>query len=158
MLLPAGAYAGNLQRSTVVARPLHAARQCVDEVRRSGAAAGMTVYDTAASRTNHPYNFYLREFEPWLRTDAPDRSELRRRLNEPGQQTPVITTRSDYVDAALPVVNAADPIDGQRAPLVGFSADPDLVVLLPEPYAKCAVAAARAGATPIGFVAPLRPS
>jgi 4-amino-4-deoxy-L-arabinose transferase-like glycosyltransferase len=154
-ILPASAYAHSLRRSTVIDRPLHAARQCVDQVRRSGAAVGVTVYDTAASRTNHPYNFYLRDFEPWLRADAPDPGELRRRLSEPGHQTPVITTRADYVDAALPIVDAAE---GQHAPLVGFSADPDLIVLLPASYAECAATAARAGGRPVGFIAPRSPS
>lgn len=156
MILPVAAYSKTLERSIIVDRPLHVARDCLLDVRRSGEAVGHTVYDTATSSTNHPYNFYFRGFEPWTRSDEPDRSELRRRLIQPGGESPVITTDAGYVDAALAVVSSEN--GGSRLPLVGIRADHDLIVLLPGPYARCAPRAARAGGAPVGFVVKQTPS
>ena len=86
----------------------------------------------------------------WVRVDGPDPIELRRRLLEPGQQTPVLISYDDYMRTAEAVKNAGIGSDA-TTPLVGFSADQGLVLLLPGPYAACAAEAARAGATPVGF-------
>lgn len=157
LILPLAIYPTKLERAATIDRPLHAARDCFRDVRRSGAAVGNTIYNAAASVTPHPYNYYLREFGPWLRADEPDWRELRRRLLEPGSQTPVVISYDDYMRTAAALKDAATG-QGGTAPLTGFSADQGLVVLLPGPYAPCAAHAMRAGATPVGFRTYWRPS
>ncbi len=143
LALPVASYPRTLERARSIDRPLRAASDCMLDLRRSGARVGETVYGTAAL-IPHSYNFYLRRFEPWLRANEPEPSELRHRLLEPGHQTPVIVTQDDYI-------RVAGGGFGMSAPLIGFSADPGLVVLLPGPYAECALPAARAGAAALGF-------
>lgn len=149
VLLPIDRYPDTWTRAFAVDRPLRAARDCVLEVRRSG-AAGQTVYNAAPALTYHTYNYYLRGFEPWERVERPDRDHLRRRLLEPGQQSPVLISESDYLDVGLPVVEHAD----RALMLSAFRADPGLMVLLPGPYARCGAPAVQAGARPATWVAP----
>jgi 4-amino-4-deoxy-L-arabinose transferase-like glycosyltransferase len=160
MALPVSTYPSKLERTESIHRPLHAARDCLRAVRDSGAAVGTTVYGAASSLTHHGYNYYLREFEPWMRVAVPDAAELRRRLVEPGQQSPVILLQADYLHMALAIATDGIPrTSGTSVPaggLVGFTADPGLVVLLPGPYAECAAPAVRAGARAIGFAADRR--
>ncbi|MGH9373880.1 MAG: ArnT family glycosyltransferase, partial [Vicinamibacterales bacterium] len=157
VLLPSAMYPRMLERAAIVDRPLHAARDCIIDVRKSGAAVGKTVYNAAPSLTYHSYNYYLRAFEPWVRIDKPEPTELRRRILEPGHQTPVIISSGDYARVALPITEDR-AASGHGPPLVGFSADPGLVILLPGPYAPCAADAARAGARPLGFAPEWEPS
>jgi 4-amino-4-deoxy-L-arabinose transferase-like glycosyltransferase len=146
IILPITAYQHSLERTATIDRPLRAARDCLVDVRQSGAAVAHTVYNAAPAMTYHSYNYYLRDFEPWVRANTPDPSELRRRLIEPGAQSPVLISELDYVRVALPVADR----DGERVDLVGFSADPGLVALMPGAFARCASAAVEAGARPVG--------
>jgi 4-amino-4-deoxy-L-arabinose transferase-like glycosyltransferase len=147
MIMPLTAYQDGLKRTTTIDRPLRAARDCLVDVRRSGAAVAHTVYNAAPAMTYHSYNYYLRDFEPWVRTSTPDPSELRRRLVEAGAQSPVLISELDYIRVALPAIDQ----DAGRINLVGFSADPGLVALMPGAFARCAPAAVEAGAKPVGF-------
>jgi hypothetical protein len=114
-------------------------RDCVLDVRRSGAAVEHSVYDTAPALSYHTYNYYLRAFEPWVRVERPDPSELRRRLLEPADESPVLISDPDYLGIAL-------PLQEQSGRLVNaFRADPGLVILLPGRYGACLAPAVRAG-------------
>lgn len=142
VMLPVAAYPATLKRASVVDHPLRAARDCVLDVRRSRAAVDLTVYNAAPAMTYHSYNYYLRALEPWVRVERPDPTELRRRLLEPGRQSPVLITQADYLSTAVPIMeHSAQPLD-----LTGFRADPGLVVLLPGPYGACVAPAVQAGA------------
>jgi 4-amino-4-deoxy-L-arabinose transferase-like glycosyltransferase len=149
VLLPAAAYQKTLEQAAVIHRPLRAARDCITDVRRSTGESA-TLYNAAPALTYHVYSYYFRDFEPWLRVDRPDPAELHRRLTVPGQQTPVLITDADYRGLALAITEEEIPSDA-GAPLVGFSADAGVVVLLPGPYAACASRAAAAGGKPVGF-------
>jgi 4-amino-4-deoxy-L-arabinose transferase-like glycosyltransferase len=150
-LLPVAAYSKRLEQAAVINRPLRAARDCITGVRRpAGEEAGL--YNAAPALTYHAYSYYFRDLEPWLRVERPDPAELQRRLTLPGHQTPVLISDADYRDLALAITEDEIAADA-GAPLVGFSADAGLVVLLPGPYAVCAHRAAAAGGKPVGFAA-----
>ena len=146
VLLPVAAYPKTLERAAIIDRPLRAARDCITAVRRT-AGEEATVYNAAPLLTYHSYNYYFRDFEPWVRVDRPDPAELHRRLTVPGHQTPVLISDKDY-SLALEMDETAS---GSGTALVGFSADPGVMVLLPGPYAVCAPRAAAAGGKPVGF-------
>ncbi len=150
VLLPIAAYPKRLEEAAVINRPLRAARDCIADVRRS--TGETTIYNAAPALTYHSYNYYFHDFEPWLRVHRPDPAELRRRLTVPGHQTPVLISDADYRDLALAITDGEIAADN-GAPLVGFSADAGLIVLLPGPYAACAARAVDAGGKPVGFAA-----
>jgi hypothetical protein len=148
-ILPVEAYPARLQRIASIDRPLRTVRDCMLPVR--AAAGGVhTVYNAVPALTYHSYNYYFRGFERWVRVDRPDPDQLHERLAVPGRQTPVFLSEADYAELA-----ASEPDEGAQPgsgpPLLGFSADAGIVVLLPGQYAWCAAPAAAAGARPIGF-------
>jgi hypothetical protein len=157
MLLPVAIYPKRLERAAVVDRPLRAARDCMIDVRRSTAGAGDTVYNAVPALTYHSYNYYFHAFEPWVRVERADAADVHRRLTVPGHQTPVLISEVDYLGIALAVTDE-ETASGSGAPLVGFSADAGIIVLLPGPYARCAARAAAAGGRPVGFAAPRGPA
>jgi 4-amino-4-deoxy-L-arabinose transferase-like glycosyltransferase len=148
VLLPVAAYPKRLEQAAIIDRPLRAARDCITDVRRS-TGEGATVYNAAPALTHHSYNYYFRDFEPWVRVDRPNPAELHRRLMVPGHQTPVLISDADYGVALA--ITEEETASGSGTPLVGFSADAGVIVLLPGPYAACAPRAAAAGAKPVGF-------
>ncbi len=150
LILPIAVYSNALKRASIVDRPLRAARDCMIDVLRSRADVGRTVYNTAPSLSYHSYNYYLRAFEPWVRVNGPDPAELRRRLLETGQQSPVLIATPDYAQVQETDGSLARALS-DTSMVSGFSADPGLVVLLPGPYEACAAVAARAGGSVVGF-------
>lgn len=150
MVLPVAIYPKRLERAGIVDRPLSAAGRCATDVRRSAGAGRDTVYNAVPALTYHSYNYYFRAFERWVRVEQADPAELHRRLAVPGQQMPVLISDLDYARIAMSVLDP-DAGWGPGTPLVGFSADPGVVVLLPGPYEPCAARAAAAGGRPLGF-------
>ena len=150
MILPVEVYRATLERIASIDRPLRTARDCMLPVRAS--AGGVhTVYNAVPSLTYHSYNYYFQAFERWVRVDRPDPDELHARLAVPTRQTPVLLSEADYVEFAMPMSDdGANP--GSDPPLLGFSVDQGIVVLLPGQYASCAAPAVAAGARPIGFL------
>ena len=151
--------------------PIRTTRDCALDVAR---AAGLSpgVYH-ASGDVHHAYYYYLRRlgWTPWQGTGA---GELLRRLETPGQQTPVILARADYLrlggrmpagtPAPVALTTGAPPID-PRPPLThglagGILLSDDVVLLFPGPYAACADAVARdaLAATRLVAIPPPAPS
>jgi hypothetical protein len=147
---PIDEYANMSRRALAVDRPLRATRDCMIDVRRSHPRAGEMVYNAAPALTYHTYNYYLRAFEPWVRRRRADPAELRRRLQEPERQSALLVSDADFFRVAAPIANTRRA-SGHELTLLGFRADPGLIVLLPGPYAPCAVLAAQSGGELVGL-------
>jgi 4-amino-4-deoxy-L-arabinose transferase-like glycosyltransferase len=161
-------------RVTTEDHPLRALRDCIvhiqstGDVARNGAAGniaagndatssdatgsgatGKGVYNGAATLAFHSYNYYFGRIGPWPLHEHPDRDELLRRLFVSGRQTPVILSADDY-SRALTMEVAPGRSVGTSVDAV--SADQNLVILTPGPYARCADAAMAAGASAVNVI------
>jgi 4-amino-4-deoxy-L-arabinose transferase-like glycosyltransferase len=129
--------------------PLRTMQTCAREVASIGGLAPGVFH--ASGDLHHAYYFYLRHlgWTPW-HTATP--AELQRRLEMPGQQTPVILGRADYVrlGGRLPASAPAPVATTTGAPPVspdpplteglppGVLLSDDAVLLFPRPYDGCA--------------------
>ena len=151
--------------------PIRTARDCtLDVARAAGLSAG--VYH-ASGDVHHAYYYYLRRlgWTPWHGTGA---GELQQRLETPGQQTPVILARADYLRLGgrvpawtrLPVAltTGAPPVNPSPALSQGLPRgtllSDDVVLLFPGPYDACTDAVARdaLAATRLAAIPPPAPS
>ena len=151
--------------------PIRTARDCALGVAR---AAGLSpgVYH-ASGDVPHAYYYYLRRlgWTPWHGTGA---GELLRMLETPGQQTPVILARADYLrlggripagaPAPVALTTGAPPLDPHPALTHGLAGgmllSDDVVLLFPGPYDACTDAVARdaLAATRLAVIPPPAPS
>lgn len=149
LIAPWSAYWPRADRVATDDHPLRALRDCTVAIQSTGAATGKGVYNGAAGITFHSYNYYFGRIGPWPMHEHPDREELLRRLFTPGRQTPVILSTDDFNRAltleATPGVSIGTSVDA-------VTADMNLVILTPGPYARCADAAMAAGASAVNVI------
>lgn len=165
VLLPAGAlllawflfpvpYPSRINFLLRTDHPIRTARDCALDVAR-GARLSPGIYH-ASGDVHHAYYYYLRRvgWMPWHSAGA---GELQRRLETPGQQTPVILARADYLrlggrvpagtPAPVALTTGAPPVDPRPALTDGLPRgvllSDDVVLLFPQPYDACADAVAR---------------
>jgi len=128
--------------------PLRTMQVCAREAASVGGSQPGVFH--ASGDLHHAYYFYLRHlgWTPW-HTAAP--GELRRRLEEPGQQTPVIIARADYerLGGIIPVSAPPAVASTTGAPALtpnpplteglprGVLLSDDAVLLFPRPYDAC---------------------
>jgi hypothetical protein len=118
------------------------------------------VYNAGNRVVYHSYYYYLRHLGRWRNTERPDTNELRQRLFEPGRQTLVLMSRSDYEalahrHTAAPGLSesVADQSSGQPAleppegtrPSIAVAAEEGIAILLPAPFEVCAARIVAAG-------------
>ncbi len=133
--------------------PLRTLQTCAREAASIGGLAPGVFH--ASGDLHHAYYFYLRHlgWTPW-HTASP--AELHRRLDVPGQQTPVILGRADYerlggrlpasappavaTTTGAPPVNPDPPVAGLPR---GVLLSDDAVLLFPQPYDACVDAVLR---------------
>ncbi len=133
--------------------PIRTARDCALDVAQTGRLPPGVYH--ASGDLHHAYYYYLRRlgWTPWYSAGA---GELQRRLETPGQQTPVILARADYLrlgghvpagaPPAVAFTTGAPPVNpgpalGQGLP-TGMLLYDDVVLLFPGPYGVCADAVA----------------
>jgi len=139
-LLPVAGYRDSLSRIPLEKHPLRAARDCVLEVNRQHGQAGLYV-DVPPDDLTHGVYYHFRRVRPWERAAAPDPAALGRVLGDTARPRPLLVLESTYQafmrepDATHAVRRAPSP------PLRTFP--PNLVLLLPGPYARCVEADAR---------------
>ena len=133
--------------------PIRTTRDCALDAARAGGLARGILH--ASGDLHHAYYYYLRRvgWMPWYSAGA---GELQRRLETPGQQTPVILARADYLrlggrvpagtPAPVALKTGAPPVDPRPALTNGLPRgvllSDDVVLLFPQPYDACADAVA----------------
>jgi len=135
--LPLHAYRESLSRLTLEQHPMRTASGCLARVqsRMAGVARGLYV-DLPDSVISHPLYYYFRRVRPWIRAPSPEPSALGRHLDDPADWRPMLVWDSTYQD----FMNERASAESARPPSPPMVSLPDVVVLLPGPYAACAVA------------------
>ena len=131
---PLPSYADNLRRLKVRNQPLRALADCFREVATPGQPTG--VYAPVSEEAFlHPYFYYLRG-TGWHATEADDQ-RLRAALLSEGESRPVVIDHGRY--AAFRERLGSQPLEAVEIN------QPNVVILLPEPFKICAerMAAAR---------------
>jgi 4-amino-4-deoxy-L-arabinose transferase-like glycosyltransferase len=143
--LPLHAYREALARLTLEQHPMRTATECLDRVqsRMAGVARGLYV-DLPDSVISHPLYYYFRRVRPWIRAQSPEPAAIGRQLDDPAEWRPMLvwdSTYQDFMNARASAVSARPP----SPPMVAF---PDIVLLLPGPYAACAAVTPDAAKAP----------
>jgi 4-amino-4-deoxy-L-arabinose transferase-like glycosyltransferase len=133
--LPLHAYREALSRLTLEQHPMRTATECLDRVqsRMAGVARGLYV-DLPDAVISHPLYYYFRRIRPWTRARSAQPAAIGRQLDDPAEWRPMLvwdSTYQDFMNARVSAVSARPP----SPPMVVF---PDVVLLLPGPYAACA--------------------
>jgi hypothetical protein len=139
--LPLHAYRESLSRLTVERHPMRTAADCLTRVQSqvSGVAPGLYVDFPESVVAIHPLYYYFRRVRPWTRAQSPDPAAIRRNLDDPAAWRPMLVWDSTYQD----FMKARASAESGRPPSPPMVALPDVVLLLPGPYAACAVAKPR---------------
>lgn len=98
--LPLTTYVEKVRKLSTVQRPFSALRDCIEERIAPGATERRGVLVSDPLLLTHAYYYYLRTTGPW--DEGLDRlhHEARRRLSEPGHETPVILSLQQLEDLA----------------------------------------------------------
>lgn len=159
----APAYEGVVDRLRRPDHPLRTVRDCALEVQRANPGVSRRVYNAAHATASHPYFYYLRSLGPWIWADTPADGEIRRRLLDPAQQSPVLVARGDF-DA---VISALGPRDRHPTEVAHVSLDDllesrqtavtgvidrvgEVIVVLPGAYQACVTPVVAAGWHAVG--------
>jgi len=108
----------------------------------AGVAPGLYV-DLPDPVISHPLYYYFRRVRPWTRAQSPDPAAIGRHLNDPAEWRPMLVWDSTYQD----FMNARASAESARPPSPPMVALPDVVLLLPGPYAACAAVTPAAAKT-----------
>jgi hypothetical protein len=131
--MPTQDYRQALQRTGIQAHPKRSTRDCIAAVRRDEQAAGRPVRNMSIylpGRTfNHTYFFYFRTFG-WDRQNTLPDAALKRMLDDPAQQRPVLLPD----DLFVAFQRANDPPGTRRSSAL---VSEGMVIALPGPYSRC---------------------
>ena len=131
-LVPVSVYRGEIARLQIVDHPFRAIRECVTAVEQSGAKVGPGVYGAYVDMPHWTYYYYLWRLNESIITRGFSVRAAERRLWTPGEQTPVIVSRTNYETLVRRAAErGADPMPG------GVSLDEQVGVLLPGPFRAC---------------------
>src|SRR5207247_596647 len=110
--------------------PLRTASECLTGLESHMAPSPGLYVDVPWEYVSHPLNYYFRRVRPWMRASQSDQSVMTRYLNDSAEMRPMLVWDETYRN----FMNA--PVRPPSPPLVAF---PDVVLLLPGPYAACNV-------------------
>jgi 4-amino-4-deoxy-L-arabinose transferase-like glycosyltransferase len=153
LIIPAQAYSGRLSHAMRVDHPIRAVRDCMATVKQSGALAGSGILSVSADIQHYSYYYYLWRLGDWKINREFLAEEAERRLQTPGEQTPVIVSRGEWEtlvrragtwDATFPAPDVGLPVqddpvaDAARNALrSGARFNDEIAVLLPGPFQAC---------------------
>jgi hypothetical protein len=133
--LPLHAYRESLSRLTLEQHPMRTATDCLTRIQSQMPRVPPGLYvDLPDSVISHPLNYYFRRVRPWIRAQSPEPVAIGRHLDEPAEWRPMLVWDSTYQD----FMNARASRESTRPPSPPMVALPDVVLLLPGPYAACA--------------------
>jgi hypothetical protein len=128
--LPLAFYRATWPRLTLEAHPMRTATECVLRVESQMPPAARGLYvDVPGEFISHPLYYYFRRVRPWTSAPSPDPAAIGRHLDEPGAAKPMLVWDSTY--QIFMNTQASRP---SSPPMVAL---PDVVLLLPGPYAVC---------------------
>jgi 4-amino-4-deoxy-L-arabinose transferase-like glycosyltransferase len=135
--LPLQAYRDELPRFVVEQHPMQSATACVNRVAAQLPEPSRGLYvDVPGEYISHPLYYYFRRVQPWTRVETPDPSAIGRHLDEPSEWQPMLVWDETYQR----FMNSRASPGAGRPPSPPMVALPDVVLLLPGPYAVCAAA------------------
>lgn len=135
-LLPFPAYRTTLARLSVDRHPMAAATACLKRVADGlDASAARGIYiEVPPDGITHGMNYYFRRVRPWARSETPSLEALGARLNDLSDGRPLLVSEATY-QAYMRGAAAGARQRPVSPPLISF---PDVVLILPGPYAACA--------------------
>jgi 4-amino-4-deoxy-L-arabinose transferase-like glycosyltransferase len=137
-VLPLQEYRETWRRLTIDDHPMRSATDCLNRVeRRMGNAAPGLYLDLPDMYISHPLYYYFRRVRPWSRPQTSDPAVIARALNDPAESKPMLVWDSTYQK----LMNAMASVDFARPASPPMVALPDVVLLLPGPYAACSAPA-----------------
>jgi 4-amino-4-deoxy-L-arabinose transferase-like glycosyltransferase len=136
-VLPLTMYRQSFLQLSNGSHPMRAARDCINHVQASTAVSPGMYVDVPPPRMPYPHYYYFRTVRPWVRTEAPAPEKLRPYLGDPVEQRPVLVWAPTYMEFRRGI--APEGTAGGSAPALTFIHVDDVLLLLPGPYAACAV-------------------
>jgi 4-amino-4-deoxy-L-arabinose transferase-like glycosyltransferase len=129
-VLPHQAYRDSLPRLTLDQHPLRNASDCLVRLQSAmgNPAPGLYV-DVPGEFMSHPLYYYFRRVRPWTRAEAGDPALIRQTLDDPSRARPMLLW-----DATYRAFMNSQPSRPASPPMIAL---PDVVLLLPGPYASC---------------------
>jgi hypothetical protein len=114
---------------------MRTATDCLARVQSQMAGVAPGLYlDLPDPVISHPLYYYFRRVRPWTRAQSPDPAAIGRHLDDPAEWRPMLVWDSTYQD----FMNSRGSAESARPPSPPMVALPDVVLLLPGPYAACA--------------------
>ncbi len=134
-VLPLQAYRDQFPRLLLDAHPMRTATECLARVEAEVPVSSRGLYlDLPGQYISHPLYYYFRRIGPWERTEAGDLAAIGHHLDDPAAWKPMLLWDSTY----QAFVNGRAAAQGGRPPSLPIVALPDVVLLLPGPFAACA--------------------
>jgi 4-amino-4-deoxy-L-arabinose transferase-like glycosyltransferase len=133
--LPLQAYRDQLPRLLIDEHPMRTATQCLARIEAEVPPPARGLYlDLPGQYISHPLYYYFRRIGPWNRTEAGDLAAIGHHFDDPADLKPMLLWDSTY----QAFVNQRAAAQGGRPPALPIVALPDVVLLLPGPFAACA--------------------
>ncbi len=137
-LLPLPGYRDSWSRIALEQHPIRQSRDCILDVERRVGEPGLYV-DVPPEDMTHGVYYHFRRVRPWLRTSEPAPAALQTYLEDTAQQRPILVVDRIYQAFMHGSANASGVRERTASPpMLNFP--PAVVLLLPGPYAVCAVA------------------
>jgi len=134
-VMPLQAYREQFPRLLIDEHPMRSATQCLARVEATAPSSERGLYlDLPGQYISHPLYYYFRRIGPWERTEAGDLAAIAHHLDDPAAWKPMLLWDSTY----QAFVNGRAAAQGGRPPSLPIVALPDVVLLLPGPFATCA--------------------
>ena len=134
-VMPLQAYRDQFPRMLIDEHPMRSATQCLATVEAGVPSSERGLYlDLPGQYISHPLYYYFRRIGPWERTEAGDLAAIARHLDDPAAWKPMLLWDTTY----QAFVNGRAASQGGRPPSLPIVALPDVVLLLPGPFAACA--------------------
>jgi 4-amino-4-deoxy-L-arabinose transferase-like glycosyltransferase len=134
-LLPLPEYRNTLARLTIDNHPMRTASDCLQRVEAQAGEPRPGLYlDLPQDVMSHGLNYYFRRVRPWQRAPSPAPAALEPFLEDPAQYRPMLVYDGTYQAFMHGRSDSTARARTVSPPMVSF---PDVVLLLPGPYAAC---------------------
>ena len=137
-VLPLQAYRDAWTRLAIEEHPMRSASECLTRLEpETGRNTPGLYVDVPDIYISHPLYYYFRRVRPWTRAKDSDPDAIARYLDDPAERRPMLVWDTTYQN----FMNARAVAESGRPASPPMVALPDVVLLLPGPYAVCSTAA-----------------
>jgi 4-amino-4-deoxy-L-arabinose transferase-like glycosyltransferase len=140
-VLPFPTYRHALLQLTAGQHPMRAARDCIRQVQATTSARLGMYVDVPQFQFPYPHYYYFRTVQPWHRTEEPSPRDLGHFLDDPIARQPILVWEPTFQQFQRDV-SAGNPIVSRPPMMVFPRVSPDVLLLLPGPYAACSAESA----------------